>query len=134
MSENIPRLLSSDSQVYGVVETEENKSLTFPKIDQIPIAPADAVVSSPVESTATLQSVDQRIQQAMKPSMDDTEVLRPKTFNCLLNETHLALVKEIEQEKRPDVKESLDALRQLLKENADLSNTFQSYANWLQKA
>jgi hypothetical protein len=130
MSENIPRILSSDSKVYGIVEAEENKALEFPKIDSMPIAAEDASVPS----TTAVQSVDQRIRQAMKPSTDDTEVLKPKTFHRLLSETHFALVKEIEQAEKPEVKESLDALRLLLKENADLSNTFQSYANWLQKA
>ena len=134
MSENITRLFSFDTGIHNWHQTQESKRAAFPKMEKSLIGKEEYLISPIIRKLPVAASLDHRIRESIKPAIADIEVLRPKRFKALLNETHSALAKEVEETKAPEAKEAIDSLISLLKENVDLVNLFQNYTNWLQKA
>ncbi len=128
------RLFSLDSDNLKVLKTEKTQTINLSQLEKSLLEKKDFFLSPLNRSGASVRSMDQRITEAIKPVMENMEVLNPHNFNALLTETHAALVKEVGQIETPEVKDSLITLIKLLKENADLVNLFQRYSSWLQKA
>jgi hypothetical protein len=134
MSENLTRLFSFDAGIYNWQEIVESKQAALPMLEKPLNGNHDYVISPQALSLTSIQSLDHQIREAIKPVISDIEILKPKPFKALSEETQLALAKKLEQAKKPETKESLSNLISLLKDNSDLVTLFQSYTNWLQKA
>lgn len=131
MSKNITRLHSVDSEIYNFIE---NKAIVPHQVNSSILINNDYVISPQDRSSNKIHSVDHQIKEAIKPVMENPEILKPQKYTAILHETYDALHSEIKSSDSAEIKESLTNLIELLKENADLVNMFQSYANWLQKA
>lgn len=134
MNNNITRIFSLDSDIFNLQDSENNNWGYLPQFENSILFNQDYYISQLDRSRNIPRSVDHRIKESIKPVVEDIEVLKPKNFNALLNETHSTLVKTIKEEKIPETKESLHSLISLLEENASLLNLFQNNTNWLQKA
>ncbi len=132
MNDKINGLFLSDS-VYGYSKTETNNLPAQSQTDQLQIYGENSLTTPADYPLGAVDSIDHRIREAIKPTMSDADLLKPKIFSSLLIEATVALEKEIEEVTSPEVKSSLNSLKSILKENLDLCGLFQSYTNWLQK-
>jgi hypothetical protein len=132
--ENPTRFFLLDSENYDLQKSEETQHINLPNLDPSLLDSDDHFISPLSQSFVSVKSIDQRIKEAIKPVMEDIDILKPYKFNKLLKDTHSLLVKEIAQIESREIKKALISLIELLKKNADLVNLFQKYTNWLQKA
>jgi hypothetical protein len=134
MSSDITRIFSLDSEIINFRDLEDNNWGNLSQLES-PVPSSQSYYVSPLDRSRNApKSVDHRIKESIKPIIENIEVLRPKKFNALLNETHSTLVKTIEEVDISEIKNSLHSLISLLEENTDLLNLFQNNTNWLQKA
>lgn len=128
------RIFPYDSEILNLQSPKDNHWSNTLQLESTDLSNENCYVSSLNRPQSSIKSVDHRIKEAINLVVEDTEVLKSKTFNALLNETHSTLVKIVKEDHSPEIKQSLHSLISLLQENADLLNQFQSYANWLKKA
>jgi hypothetical protein len=79
-------------------------------------------------------SIDARLKEQLKPAISDRSVMKPDKYQAILEETYVALVNQMGNEKEEASKEALSSLTSLLEEIVSLQTLLNHYMSHMKKA
>ncbi len=94
----------------------------------------DVLSSSFAKCLTPPSSMDARLKEELKPAISDRSVMKPDKYQAILEETYVALVNQMGNEKEEASKEALSSLTSLLEEIVSLQTLLNQYMNHMKKA
>jgi hypothetical protein len=134
MNDSVNRLFSFDTGIYNWAEIIEDRQIAPSKSKIADKEDEDNAFLSMALSQASIQSLNNEIEDIIHSIIDDMDGLKTTLYATLTDNARIAIESSIKHIDDTNIRDSLSELTNLLSENLDLASLFQSYTSWIQKA